>query len=86
MAVKINTESIMNIGAFVKFHRKQAGLSRIDLANIAGVGKTVIYDIENCKETVRLKTLLSVMDALNISISLDSPLMNQYKAEDNARS
>ena len=86
MAVKINVESIQEIGAIVKFHRKQAGLSRVDLADIAGVGKTVVYDIENCKETVRLKTLLSILGALNISISLDSPLMNQYKAEENAKS
>jgi y4mF family transcriptional regulator len=81
MAVKINTENILKIGSIVQFHRKQAGLSRIDLANISGVGKTVVYDIENGKETVRLNTLLKVLETLNISISLDSPLVDRYKAD-----
>jgi transcriptional regulator with XRE-family HTH domain len=48
------------------------------------MGKTVIYDIENGKETVRLNTLFKILEALNISISLDSPLMDQYKAGDDA--
>lgn len=73
-------------GAIVQFHRKQAGLSRIDLADIAGVGKTVIYDIENGKDTIRLNTMLKVLNALNISVSVDSPLMAQFKAGDNAES
>ena len=31
------------------FHRKEAGLSREQLAMLAGVGKTVIYDFEKGK-------------------------------------
>lgn len=80
MTVKISTETIHIIGRIVQFHRRQAGLSRIDLADIAGVGKTIVYDIENGKETVRLNTLLKVLGALNVSISLDSPLMDRYEA------
>ena len=80
MTVKIGAETILEIGPIVRYHRRQAGLSRTDLADIAGVGKTVIYDIENGKTTIRLNTLLKVMDALNIAISLDSPLMDRYEA------
>jgi transcriptional regulator with XRE-family HTH domain len=85
MAVKIGAEKIQGIGRIVQFHRKEAGLSRIDLADIAGVGKTVVYDIENGKETVRLRTLFNVLGVLNISLSLDSPLMDRYKAGDDAQ-
>ncbi len=85
MTVKLNTKTIPKIGPIVQFHRKRAKLSRIDLASISAVGKTVIYDIENGKETVRLNTLLRVLEALNVSISLDSPLMDQYKADDDAQ-
>jgi HTH-type transcriptional regulator / antitoxin HipB len=67
------------IGDIVKKHRKAAGISQIKLAEIAGVGKTVIYDIEKGKETVQLLTLLKVFAALNIKIKLESPLMNQIK-------
>ncbi len=83
MAAIINFEIIKEIGTIVRFHRKQAGLSRIELADIAGVGKTVVYDIENGKESVRLNTLLKILGSLNISISIDSPLMDQFKAGDN---
>ena len=38
----------------VRLHRKAAKLSRIQLAELAGVGKTVIYDIEKGKESIRL--------------------------------
>ena len=85
MTVKIGGEKIQEIGRIVQFHRKEAGLSRIDLADIAGVGKTVVYDIENGKETVRLKTLFNVLGVLNISLSLESPLMDRYKAGDDAQ-
>ena len=86
MTVKLSAEKIPRIGRIVQFHRKEAGLSRIDLADIAGVGKTVVYDIEHGKETVRLNTLLKVWGSLNVSMSLDSPLMYRYKAGDNAES
>lgn len=59
----------------LKLHRKAAGLSRIQLAELAGVGKTVIYDLENGKETVQLDTLRKIFKVLNITMVLTSPLM-----------
>ena len=44
-----------SLGAIVQRHRKKSGLSRERLAEIAGVGKTVIYDIEHGKATVRYR-------------------------------
>ncbi len=84
MTVKISTKTTPRISRIVQFHRKEAGLSRIDLADIAGVGKTVVYDIENGKETVRLNTLLKVLGALNVSIFLNSPLMERFEESDDA--
>ena len=60
------------------FHRKRAGLSQKDLADLAGVGKTVIFDIEKGKETVKLLTLMKVLDTLNIRMEFNSPLMNEF--------
>ena len=73
-----------HLGDIIRYHRKRAGLSRIDLATIAGVGKTVIYDIEHGKETIQFRSLLRVLEALNISLSLDSPLMPAYYEERHA--
>jgi hypothetical protein len=35
---------------------------------------------------VRLKTLIKILAALNITISLDSPIMTLYKADDDTKS
>ena len=63
------------ISEIVLLHRKKSGLSRNQLADIAGVGKTVVYDIEKGKETIRFSTLLKVLKVLNIGITFTSPLM-----------
>jgi len=70
----------------IKLHRKAAKLSRIQLAELAGVGKTVIYDIEKGKETVRLDTLKKILKVLNIKIVLTSPLMDNLIREGNEKS
>lgn len=59
----------------ILLHRRKSGLSRNQLADLAGVGKTVIYDIEKGKETIRFSTLQKVLAALNIKITFTSPLM-----------
>ena len=59
----------------VLYHRRKSGLTRNQLADLAGVGKTVIYDIEKGKETIRFSTLQKVLKALNIRITFASPLM-----------
>ncbi len=67
------------IGRLVRFHRKQSNLSQSELADLAGVGKTVIYDIEKGKMTVRFETLMKVLRALNIKIIFASPLMPLFE-------
>jgi HTH-type transcriptional regulator / antitoxin HipB len=61
------------IGKMVRYYRKHSGLSQQELAKLAGVGKTVIYDIEQGKETVQLNTLLKALDVLNIRIKFETP-------------
>jgi y4mF family transcriptional regulator len=75
MAVYFGGKMDLTLGEIVSFHRKQSGLTRNDLADLAGVGKTAIYDIENGKETIRLSTLQKVFIALNIKMTFESPLM-----------
>ncbi len=63
------------VSEIILFHRKKSGLTRNQLADLAGVGKTVIYDIEKGKETIQFLTLQKVLKALNIKITFTSPLM-----------
>jgi len=67
----------LTLAAFLKKHRKAARLTQIQLAEMAGVGKTVVHDIEKGKETIQLVTLRKILHVLNIKVALISPLMNQ---------
>jgi y4mF family transcriptional regulator len=61
----------------IKFHRKKAGLTQKELADLSGLGKTVIFDIEKGKETVQFNSLLKVLKALNIKLKIESRLMER---------
>lgn len=71
----------LEIAKMVRFHRKKSGLSQAELGLHAGVGKTVIFDIEHGKLSVRLNTLLKVLHVLNIKIEFHSPLMSLFLGE-----
>lgn len=70
-----------NIGKMIRFHRKKSGLSQEETALLAGLGKTVVFDLEKGKLTVRLETLLKVLHVLNISMDFQGPLMNRFKEQ-----
>jgi HTH-type transcriptional regulator/antitoxin HipB len=65
------------LATIIRKHRKIAGLSQLKLAEMAGVGKTVVFDIEKGKETIRLDTLRKILSVLNIRVELTSPLMDK---------
>lgn len=71
-----------NISYIVKLHRKQSGLTQKALAELAGVGKTVIYDIEKGKETVQWDTVNKVLAVLNVKIKFESPLLQLMESND----
>jgi HTH-type transcriptional regulator / antitoxin HipB len=62
------------LGNYIRTHRKMSGLTQVQLAEMVGVGKSVIYDLEKGKETVRLSTLVKILSGLNIKVKLQSPL------------
>jgi len=70
----------------IRFHRKAARLSRIQLAELAGVGKTVIFDLEKGKVSVQLDTLAKILKVLNITLVLKSPLLDNLTKTENEKS
>jgi len=70
------------LATVIKKHRKAAGLSQLQLAEMAGVGKTVVFDIEKGKPTIQLDTLRKIMAVLNIKVQLTSPFMNQINQDE----
>lgn len=70
------------LAIIIRKHRKAAGLSQLRLAEMAGVGKTVVFDLEKGKETVQLDTLRKILAILNIKVELSSKYMNQNRSDE----
>ncbi|MCX6257753.1 MAG: helix-turn-helix domain-containing protein [Bacteroidia bacterium] len=70
----LNPETLSII---IRKHRKAAGLSQVQLSELAGIGKTVVFDLEKGKETIQLDTLRKILNVLNIKVQLLSPLMDK---------
>jgi HTH-type transcriptional regulator / antitoxin HipB len=70
----------MSLSELVLQTRKRAKLSQQALAALAGVGKTVVWDLEHGKRTIRLETLLKILAVLNISLVLRSPIISEELA------
>lgn len=59
-------EMILNV-------RKHAGLTQKELADLAGVAKNLVYELEKGKKSVRYSNLLKVLHVLNIEVKYILP-------------
>jgi HTH-type transcriptional regulator / antitoxin HipB len=73
---------MISLPHLIKSHRKKAALTQAQLANLAGVGKTVVWDIENGKESVQWDTLQKIFRILNITVGWRSPLLDRIASLD----
>lgn len=67
----ISIHSPRQLGQALRTARKQLGLTQPQLALAAGVGVRFIVDLEAGKPTLRLETLLRVIEALGGELHLD---------------
>ncbi len=74
------------LSQLIQSHRKKAGLVQAQLAKLAGVGKTVVWDLENGKESVQWDTLQKIFRVLNITVEWRSPLLDRMASLAPARS
>ncbi len=70
---------IGRLGELVRFHRNKAGLTQIQLANLAGVGKSTVFDIEKGKSTVQISSLFAVLAVMNIDVLFSGPLSAAFE-------
>jgi len=77
MTVKKDVKS--NIGEIIKTTRKLAGLSQIELAERAGVGKTLVFNLEKGSTQISFENILKVLKVLNIKLDFKLPF--QYGNE-----
>jgi len=59
------------LGTRVRAAREARGLSQKQLADLAGIGKTAMFDLEHGNPGVRLNTLMAVLDILGMSLRLE---------------
>ncbi len=62
--------TLQNIGKFIKARRTQQGLSTNDCAMLCGVSAYTLNKIENGFEGVKLITLLQIMEALGMQMTM----------------
>ena len=62
--------TLKNIGKFIKSRRTQQGLNTNDCAMLCGVSAYTLNKIENGFEGVKLMTLLQIMEALGMEMSM----------------
>ena len=70
----VNITEISNpedLSLIILQQRKKSGLSRNQLALLAGVGRTAIFDIEHGKTTYQIDTLFKILPVLNLKLRID---------------
>lgn len=78
-----NIRSTQQLGQLLRAARKQLRLTQSQLALAAGVGVRFIVDLEAGKPTLRLETVLLVIDALGGEINLSGlPGVTEESSDD----
>lgn len=57
----------------VRRARQARGLTQKQLADLAGIGKTAMFDLEHGNPGVRLNTLLAVLGVLGLDLAIIDP-------------
>jgi transcriptional regulator with XRE-family HTH domain len=67
------------LAEIIQFHRKRANLTQAELSRLSGVGKTVIWKVENGHEAVQWDSLEKLFRVLNIGIEWRSPVLDRER-------
>ncbi len=62
--------TLETIGKYIKARRTQQGLNTLDCAMLCNISAHTLNKIENGFEGVRLNTLLQIMEALGMEMSM----------------
>ena len=64
---------IKELGEFVAKVRKEQGVTQLQLAQAASVGRRFVVELENGKETIQTGKLLKVLETLGVDVTLTTP-------------
>jgi HTH-type transcriptional regulator/antitoxin HipB len=69
----------MNLPSLVRYHRKAADLSQIELAELANVSRKVVQCVEAGGKQVSWKNVQAVLAVLNVTLTPTGPLVSQWQ-------
>ena len=64
---------IKELGEFVAKVRKAQGVTQLQLAQAASVGRRFVVELESGKETIHAGKLLKVLETLGVDVTLTAP-------------
>jgi len=59
-----------SIGPAIRHYREQAGLTQAELANMAGLNRSYLSNLEQGKETEQMRRILRVLKLLGVRATL----------------
>lgn len=69
----VNIKDKPGLATAIRETRKLAGMSQLELAERAGVGKTLVFNLEKGSTQVTFENLLKVLKVLNIKLTFKLP-------------
>ena len=60
-----------SIGTAIRHYRQQAGLSQAELAELSGLNRSYLSDLERGRETEQVKRILRVLRQLGVRMTLE---------------
>ena len=67
------------LGHLISFHRKKAGLTQVGLAELAGISRSVVQDLEAGKGRTVWMHVEAILNILNIELQPVGPLVDEWK-------
>ena len=67
------------LGHLIAFHRKKASLTQVGLAELAGVSRSVVQDLEAGKGRTVWMHVEAILNVLNVELQPIGPLVDKWK-------
>ena len=69
------------LASLIRWHRRRAGLSQMQLARHAGVSRYVVQDLEAGNGRTTWARMIPVLHTLNVQLLPQGPLVAEWQAE-----
>lgn len=75
-----NNDDFLQLPHKVRQARKLAGLTQLELAEKAGVGKSLVFNLEKGSAKISLENIFKILKVLNIKTEFTLPFLTGNKS------